>query len=162
VHVASQQTYIGTCILSDVPKPGARKTISCLASFGKDAFAISGSQTDAMHAMLGSLGLKADHAWSNLAPKERAEKVRAIGAANTVVVADPTSDAELMQAGQIGIAIGGRGAALTAPHVHIMLLTLDVASLCVLANVSGRLPRVVGFVSGLSILLSAAGLLLVR
>lgn len=143
VHIASQQTYIGTLVLSDVPQAAARDTVHCLRRGGKDSYAISGAQASAMQAALSSLGIANDQAWSGLTPSKRAEKVREIDAQTAAVVADPASDAQLMQAGAIGLALGGRGDALAAPYVHIMLRSHDIASLCTLDSIARALPKLI-------------------
>ncbi len=129
IHVAEEGRWLGTLLVSDSLREGARRTVERLRSQGTKTIGIlSGDRKEAVSGLGEVIG--ADFVEAGLLPGgkiDELEKLRDSAAGRTAFVGDGINDAPVLRLADVGIAIGGLGshAAIEAADVVIMTDELE-------------------------------------
>jgi len=126
VHVALDDTYIGSIYISDVPKPESKHAIGLLHKLGIHTAMLTGDADAPAQQVAREVGI--DEVRSHLLPSEKLDAMKEIRSqqGSVAFVGDGINDAPVLAGADVGIAMGsGSDAALEAADVVIMNSNMD-------------------------------------
>lgn len=121
VHIAENDTYLGSILISDTVKPDATAAVARLRSQGIATAMLTGDQTANAKAVAQQLGI--EEVYARLLPDEKLAKLQDIRSRKGAVmfVGDGINDAPVLAGADVGAAMGtGADAAIEAADVVFM------------------------------------------
>lgn len=121
IAIAYDGKFAGYITIADSIKADAKETINKLHQFTVKATMLSGDKTTVVKHVAQELGI--DHAFGDLLPEDKVNKVKAIKAQNETVafVGDGVNDAPVVALSDVGIAMGGLGSDATIETADVVI-----------------------------------------
>lgn len=146
VHVARNGRYLGYLILSDVTREDAPEAVARLKNMGIRTLLLSGDGEETTRRTAEGLGL-AEHR-SRLLPQEKvtalaSAKERDGGKAVVAFVGDGLNDAPALAGADVGMAMGGLGAAASVEAADVILLEDRPSRVAEAVHIARRTRRIV-------------------
>ena len=129
VHVAVDDTFAGSILVTDTPKPGAKEAVSALRKAGvKETVMLTGDNDATAKAVASELGIS--RVFSRLLPGDKVAKVEQLltekpKTARVAFVGDGINDAPVLARADIGIAMGALGSDAAIEAADIVLMDDD-------------------------------------
>lgn len=122
VHVARNNVYMGSILVSDVLRPESAATIRELHAMGITTVAmLTGDRSEGAAWVAKELEL--DVVRANLLPEDKAEALASLAPApNTLFVGDGINDAPVLAAAGVSVAMGGLGAEAAIEIADVVIL----------------------------------------
>lgn len=133
IAVAYDRKFVGYITIADRIKEDARSAIDQLRALNVKATMLSGDKSTVVKFVAERLGI--DHAWGDLLPEDKVNKVKEIKAANETVafVGDGVNDAPVVALSDVGIAMGGLGSDAT----------IETADVVIQDDMPGKIPMAI-------------------
>jgi P-type Ca2+ transporter type 2C len=130
VHDGSY-VFLGLVGLRDPPRPGVREAILALRRAGIRTYMLTGDQQRTAEAVAASLGIDADAVYSRVTPDAKVEVVQDLQQRGHVVAmtGDGVNDAPALEAADVGVAMGLRGADIARAVADVVLARDDLPAL---------------------------------
>ncbi|MDR0733880.1 MAG: cadmium-translocating P-type ATPase [Dysgonamonadaceae bacterium] len=121
VAVAYDRRFAGYLTIADSTKPDAKVTINRLKALGVKPTMLSGDKSAVVKFVAEKLGIA--HAFGDLLPEDKVNKVKEIKARNETVafVGDGVNDAPVVALSDVGIAMGGLGSDATIETADVVI-----------------------------------------
>lgn len=121
IAIAYDGKFAGYITIADSIKADAKETINKLHQLTVKATMLSGDKTTVVKHVAQQLGI--DHAFGDLLPEDKVNKVKAIKAQNETVafVGDGVNDAPVVALSDVGIAMGGLGSDATIETADVVI-----------------------------------------
>ena len=121
IAIAHDGKFAGYLTIADNIKEDAKQTVEKLHQQGVKATMLSGDKTTVVEFVAKELGI--DHAFGDLLPEDKVNKVKEIKAKNETVafVGDGVNDAPVVALSDVGIAMGGLGSDATIETADIVI-----------------------------------------
>ncbi|MFX0046098.1 MAG: HAD-IC family P-type ATPase, partial [Candidatus Hermodarchaeota archaeon] len=150
VYVAKDKLHIGTIILSDTVRPGAKGTIEALKGMNIRTLMLTGDTEATAKNVAELLGF--DEYKAELLPHEKVAAVEALPDNGTsVMVGDGINDAPAMAVSDVAIAMGVMGSDLALEAADVALMKDDLEEVPLLIHQAKRTMSIVKQNIGLSI-----------
>ncbi|KYQ91143.1 P-type ATPase [Tieghemostelium lacteum] len=107
IYVSVDGKFCGTMGISDIPREDSRHAIKKLTSMGLKCYMVTGDNRRAARFIADSVGIKPENIFSEVIPKEKAEKVEQLQLQGNVVcfVGDGINDSPALSQADIGISV---------------------------------------------------------
>jgi Zn2+/Cd2+-exporting ATPase len=158
VFVAADGAHVGTLVIADRPRPGAREALDELRRQGvTDIVMITGDHAGTAHAMAEQVGV--DRVYAELLPQEKVRIVerlrRELGP--VAMVGDGVNDAPALVTADVGIALGAAGTDVALETADVVVMGDDLGGIPYARSLSLRARRIVlqnlVFASGVMVIL---------
>ncbi len=150
VYVAKDDFHIGTIILSDTVRPGAKATVEALKRMNIRTLMLTGDSEGSARNVAEFLGI--DEYVAELLPHEKVVAIEALPDKGTrVMVGDGINDAPAMAASDIAVAMGVMGSDLALETADVALMKDDLEEVPLLIQQAKRTMSIVKQNVGLSI-----------
>lgn len=141
IFFAEGSEVIGVIALRDMPKPSSLKAITLIEGMGIDVGMLTGDSRQTAEAIRGELGI--DHIFADILPRDKkqiVEKIRREKRKIVAMVGDGVHDAPVIEAADLGIAIGTGKDIYIGPGDIILISDdlLDVVRAMRLAHLTSR------------------------
>lgn len=169
VYVAREGAFIGSIVISDTVKDGAKEAIAGMKKVGvKKCVMLTGDRQKAAQGVADELGIDEVHA--ELLPGDKVSKVEELLAALTgkeklAFVGDGINDAPVLGRADIGIAMGSMGSDAAIEAADVVLMDDDIRKIASIVRISRKTLTIVKqnivfalFVKALVLLLGALGM----
>lgn len=169
VYVAVDHVYVGSVLISDEIKPGAKEALAALKASGvKKSVMLTGDKKDVGQAVAKELGI--DTLFADLLPADKVTKVEELLNAlsdkeKLAFVGDGINDAPVLSRADIGIAMGSMGSDAAIEAADIVLMDDDplkiAAVIRIARNTLGIVTQNIIFalgVKGIILILGAMGI----
>jgi Cd2+/Zn2+-exporting ATPase len=165
IAVAYDKQFVGYMTIADSIKKDSQETINLLHRLNVRATMLSGDKTTVVKYVAEQLGI--DHAFGDLLPEDKVNKVKEIKAKNETVafVGDGVNDAPVVALSDVGIAMGGLGSDATIETADVVIQDDKPSKIPMAINIGKQTKRIVWqnitlafVVKGLVLLLGAGGL----
>lgn len=160
VHVAVEETHVGTISIADRIKEDSKQAIKRLRSSGiNELVMLSGDNQEVVDHVAGTLGL--DRAHGSLLPDEKYRRVEeALHPSKTVgFIGDGVNDAPVITLADVGIAMGGIGSDATIETADVVIQTDQPSKIPLAIEIANFTHRVVwqniGFALGVKVMVMA-------
>lgn len=151
VHVAVDGEYAGHIVISDEPKPDAKKAVESLKKLGvKKIVMLTGDADDAAQKTARELGIT--EVFSQLLPEDKVAKVEELiserhsggGKRGTLIFAgDGINDAPVLSRADVGIAMGALGSDAAIESADVVMMTDEPAKISEAVKIARKTVRVV-------------------
>ena len=168
VHVAVDQRYAGSILITDQPKPNAEEAVSALKRLGlSKTVMLTGDARSAAQDVALKLGI--DEVHSQLLPADKVTCVEALLTQKTAkttlaFVGDGINDAPVLSRADVGIAMGAMGSDAAIEAADIVLMDDDPLKVAKAIRIARKCMAIVGQnivfalgVKGLCLLFGALG-----
>lgn len=164
IAVAYGGDYVGYITIADKIKEDAQATILKLKDAGIITTMLSGDKDTVVQFVAKKLGI--DHAYGDLLPEDKVNKVKAIKADNSSVafVGDGVNDAPVVALSDVGIAMGGLGSDATIETADIVIQDDKPSKIAMAIEIGKQTKKIVWqniilafAVKGIVLLLGAGG-----
>lgn len=154
--VARDGEAIGVISVADTVRPEAAGAVNRLRELGvRRIVMVTGDHHEVADTVARQVGIP--EVYANLLPQEKLALVESFREDGTVaMVGDGVNDAPALAAGDIGIAMGGRGTDVALETADIVLMADDLHKLPFAIGLSRSMRRVIRFNIGFSLLVIAA------
>ncbi|KAN0026039.1 hypothetical protein ACTFIV_007019 [Dictyostelium citrinum] len=100
-------SFKGIMSISDIPREDSKRAIKKLKSMGLKCYMVTGDNKRAAKFIANQVGIDEDHIYSEVIPKEKAEKVSDLQASGNVVcfVGDGVNDSPALSQADVGISV---------------------------------------------------------
>ncbi len=147
VYVAKDNEYIGSIIISDVVKDGAKETIKELKKLGIDEVIMLSGDNKHIVEKVGE-GLDMDKVYGELLPQDKVDIVERIieekpGNGKVAFVGDGVNDAPVLARADIGIAMGGLGSDAAIEASDIVIMTDEINKLITGIKISNKTEKII-------------------
>lgn len=147
IYVACDHKFMGTIVISDTVKDGAKEAIAGMKKVGvKKCVMLTGDRRPAAEAVADSLGL--DEVYAELLPADKVTQVENLlqqvaEKERVAFVGDGINDAPVLTRADIGIAMGSMGSDAAIEAADIVLMDDDVRKIAKLVNIARKTLRIV-------------------
>lgn len=146
VYVASDTTYLGCLVISDVVKPTAKQAIRALKENGMQTVMLTGDSKHTGESVAAQLGI--DRCVSELLPADKVHEVEVLlekqqAKEKLAFVGDGINDAPVLSRADIGIAMGALGSDAAIEAADIVLMDDDPAKISLAMRISWKTLRIV-------------------
>ncbi len=165
IHIADEETYLGSIAISDEIKHGSHGAIENLRRMGiKKTVMLTGDKASVGMAVAKTLGI--DEAFCSLMPGDKVDKLEELLSEKTPLafVGDGINDAPVLSRADVGIAMGALGSDAAIEAADIVLMDDDPNKITESIRIARRTMRIVkqniAFalgIKGLVLLLGAFG-----
>ena len=164
VYVAADGIHVGTLVIADRPRPGAREAVEELRRLGvEEIVMLTGDDPRTARAIADQVGVDRVHA--ELLPQEKVRIVeelrREIGP--VAVVGDGVNDAPALVTADVGIALGAAGTDVALETADVVVMGDDLGGIPYARRLSLRARRIVLqnliFASGVMVVLVVLALM---
>lgn len=155
LYVAHNKTYIGTIVISDEIKAGSRAALSDLSKRA-ELVILSGDHQSVVDELGDELNIT--HRYGNLYPQEKLEKINE--ADSSLFVGDGINDALVLQASDIGVAMGQLGSDIAIEAADVILAQDDLNQLETFFKISHKTHSIVLFNIAMALIVKAIVLIL--
>lgn len=145
VALARNKTFCGFILLADRVRPEAAAAVRELRSMGIErTVLITGDQQPSAAAVAGALGM--DAVFADVLPQDKLTLVQTErqNRRTTIVVGDGINDALALAGGDVGIAMGGRGADIAIQSADVVLMSNDLNKIADAIRLAIRTRRIIG------------------
>jgi Cu+-exporting ATPase len=161
VLVAINKTFAGMITVDDVPRPEAKESISALKELGITKIIMFTGDNEVIASRI-STALGIDNFYASMNPEDKLRELERLEKNSIVaMVGDGINDAPALARADVGIAMGGSGAAVTVEAANIVILTDDLSRLPEMLKLSRRTLSVIKGDAVLWVLTNAIGFTLV-
>lgn len=146
VYVAQEDEYVGSIIISDVLKEGAKEAIRGMKIAGvSNCVMLTGDRKKTAEYVGKQLGL--DEVYYELLPAEKVEQVERLlqntGKGRLAFVGDGVNDAPVLTRADVGIAMGSLGSDAAIEAADIVLMDDDVRKIADVVSIARKTLRIV-------------------
>lgn len=147
VYVAYDNTFVGTIVISDTIKDGAKEAVADMKKVGvKNVVMLTGDRQKAAEEVAKELGI--DTVYSELLPSDKVQKVEELLASKTgkekvAFVGDGINDAPVLTRADVGIAMGSMGSDAAIEAADIVLMDDDVRKIASTVKIARKTLGVV-------------------
>ncbi len=165
IAVAHDRKFVGYITIADRIKEDSQQTIDLLHRLGVKATMLSGDKSTVVKHVAQELGI--DHAFGDLLPEDKVNKVKEIKARNQTVafVGDGVNDAPVVALSDVGIAMGGLGSDATIETADVVIQDDKPSKIPMAINIGKKTKKIVWqnitlafVVKGIVLILGAGGL----
>jgi len=142
VHVAQDNTWLGTILISDKIKDNVPQQIAKLKELGiKKTVMLSGDKNQTAQYIAKTAGI--DECKAQLLPQQKVEEVQKFKSQYTCAyVGDGINDAPVIASADIGIAMGGVGSDSAIEASGIVIMTDDIAKIPLSVQIARKTMRI--------------------
>lgn len=121
IAIAYDNTFVGYITIADKIKDDALEAVAKLHKLGVKTTMLSGDKTSVVDFVAETL--KIDHAFGDLLPEDKVDKIKKMKANNELVafVGDGVNDAPVVALSDVGIAMGGLGSDATIETADVVI-----------------------------------------
>jgi Cd2+/Zn2+-exporting ATPase len=144
IFVAANGSHIGTLVISDQPRPGARAALEALRRGGiREVVMITGDDERTARSIAGQVGV--DRAFAELLPPDKSLVLEELRTAfgPVAMVGDGVNDAPALASADVGIALGAAGTDVALETADIVVMGDDLAGIPYARDLSRRARRIV-------------------
>jgi Cd2+/Zn2+-exporting ATPase len=165
IAVAYDSKFVGYMTIADSIKADALETIEQLHKLNVKATMLSGDKSSVVRHVADQLGI--DHAYGDLLPEDKVNKLKEIKAQNQRVafVGDGVNDAPVVALSDVGIAMGGLGSDATIETADVVIQDDKPSKIPIAIRIGKQTKRVVWqnitlafVVKGIVLILGAGGI----
>ncbi|MGI6140465.1 MAG: heavy metal translocating P-type ATPase [Caldicoprobacterales bacterium] len=164
VHIAVNRQYAGYILIADEIKEDALSSIRQLKEAGiRQTFMLTGDNEAAAGKVAEELGL--DHAYANLLPADKVEKLEDImqqlpSKSKLAFVGDGINDAPVLARADIGIAMGGLGSDAAIEAADVVIMTDEPSKIATAIRIAKKTLRIAWQNINLAVIVKTAVLIL--
>lgn len=164
VHIAVNRQYAGYILISDEIKEDALSSIRQIKEAGiRQTFMLTGDNEAAAGKVAEELGL--DHAYANLLPADKVEKLEDImqqspSKSKLAFVGDGINDAPVLARADIGIAMGGLGSDAAIEAADVVIMTDEPSKIATAIRIAKKTLRIAWQNINLAVIVKTAVLIL--
>lgn len=142
IHIARDKIYLGSIIVADVTRPGAKQAITALGKLGIRTLLLTGDSTPIATAIAAELGIT--EVIAEMLPEDKLERIRELVATGrrVAMLGDGVNDAPALTAAHVGVAMGS-GTDVAKESADIVLLGNDLVKFVETVNVARRTRRTI-------------------
>lgn len=147
IYVAREGSFLGSIVISDAVKEGAKEAIAEMRQSGVKRFVmLTGDRKKAADAVAAELGI--DEAFSELLPQDKAGRVEELLTNQAkdeflAFVGDGMNDAPVLTRADVGIAMGSLGSDAAIEAADIVLMDDDIRKIAKTVTISRKTLRIV-------------------
>lgn len=144
VYVASEDTYLGSIIVSDSIKDDSRAAVKEMKRVGiKKTVMLTGDNEDVARAVAEETGV--DEICANLLPQDKVARVEKIleSGAKVAFVGDGINDAPVLARADVGIAMGALGSDAAIESADIVLMDDKLSKIPLAVKIARKTMRIV-------------------
>lgn len=147
VYVAREGTFVGSIVISDTVKDGAKEAIADMKKVGvRKCVMLTGDRIKAAQGVADELGIDEVHA--ELLPGDKVSEVEKLLAAQTgkeklAFVGDGINDAPVLGRADIGIAMGSMGSDAAIEAADVVLMDDDIRKIASVVRISRKTLAIV-------------------
>lgn len=142
IHVARDNVYLGSIIVADVTREGAKQAITALDRMGIKTLLLTGDSSKIGSAIAAELGIL--EVIAEMLPEEKLEQVQRLVASGkrVAMLGDGVNDAPALTAAHVGVAMGS-GTDVAKESADIVLLGNDLVKFVETMEVARRTRRTI-------------------
>jgi Zn2+/Cd2+-exporting ATPase len=144
VFVAADGAHVGTLVIADRPRPGAREALDALRRGGvTEIVMITGDDPRTAHAIAEQVGV--DRVYSKLLPQEKVRIVEKLRRefGPVAMVGDGVNDAPALVTADVGIALGAAGTDVALETADVVVMGDDLGGIPYARSLSLRARKIV-------------------
>lgn len=143
IAIAYDKKFAGYITIADSIKTDAKETVESLHRMGVKATMLSGDKNTVVQYVADQLGI--DHAFGDLLPEDKVNKVKEIKAKNQTVafVGDGVNDAPVVALSDVGIAMGGLGSDATIETADVVIQDDKPSKIPMAINIGKQTKKIV-------------------
>jgi len=144
IFVVADGSHVGTLVIADQPRPGAREALEAIRATGVPVIAmLTGDNPRTAQAIAEEVG--ADQVHAGLLPHEKSKAVEDLRAefGPVAMVGDGVNDAPALVTADVGIAIGAAGTDVALETADLVVMGDDLGGLPYARDLSLRARRIV-------------------
>jgi Zn2+/Cd2+-exporting ATPase len=145
VVVGVESQVLGVIGVADTARAHAAEAVAALRAGGVLRVGIlSGDHAAVVGGVADALGVERAHAWGDMLPEDKVERVRAWRESGTVAfIGDGVNDAAALVTADVGVAMGAAGSDAALEIADVALLTGDLRRLAEALDLARRANRVI-------------------
>ncbi|WP_126653294.1 heavy metal translocating P-type ATPase [Chryseobacterium aureum] len=143
IAVAYDKKFAGYITIADSIKEDAKETVDNLHKMNVKATMLSGDKSTVVKYVADQLGI--DHAFGDLLPEDKVNKVKEIKSRNQTVafVGDGVNDAPVVALSDVGIAMGGLGSDATIETADVVIQDDKPSKIPMAINIGKQTKKIV-------------------
>jgi len=164
IHAAAGGSFLGSIVISDTVKEGAREAVLRMKSIGvRKTVMLTGDREEAAAAVAAETGIDEFH--SGLLPAGKVERIEALlkesdGRHRVGFVGDGINDAPVLMRADVGIAMGSLGSDAAIEAADIVLMDDDIRKIASVVRIARKTLRIVKENVAFALIVKAAVLIL--
>jgi len=128
VYVAQEKKHLGTIILSDTLRPGARDAVMELRRMGIETIMLTGDSENVAADIAKEIGI--DKCRANLLPNEKVDTINELkNKGSTLMVGDGINDTPALAAASVGVAMGAVASDAALEIADVALMDQDLTKI---------------------------------
>ena len=142
IHVVCDRVYLGSIIVADVTRPGAKQAITELGNLGIRTLLLTGDSAPIAGAIAAELGIA--EVVAEMLPEDKLERIRELvtSGRRVAMLGDGVNDAPALTAAHVGVAMGS-GTDVAKESADIVLLGNDLVKFVETVNVARKTRRTI-------------------
>ncbi|MFW9769828.1 MAG: HAD-IC family P-type ATPase, partial [Candidatus Thorarchaeota archaeon] len=142
VYVAQEREHLGTIILSDKLRPGAKDSVKELREMGIETIMLTGDSEDIATEIAQEIGI--DRCKADLLPDEKVNTINELKSkGTTLMVGDGINDAPALAAASVGIAMGAVASDAALETSDVALMDQDLGKIPILIKKAKKTMSIV-------------------